>query len=296
MLAAAGAREVVGIDPAPAAIQAASEALPEAVHLHGGDLRRLEMDDNRFELVVCFGPVESADDPTALLDELVRVLVPGGLLVVSASSSADRADDDHPRSHGLTGDGLRRELSTRLSHVAVVTQSNCLLSAVGAPPAILREDGAIDGHREPPPDDAEDTRRASGALVLASDALLPKLSPRAAAADSGALGCWLATLRAQEAELADRDLQIAALEARLEERERLAELLVDAEQRLAAVPELSLSISQLEADLAAARNETEAARQEAQELDQMLMYGRRMLRYIRPLINPLRQARRRLRA
>lgn len=91
----------------------------------------------------------------------------------------------------------------------------------------------------------------------------------------------------------DRDPQ--DLEARAAERDRVAELLLDAEQRLAEVPELNLRIADLEHQLAAARNDAAEARREAQELDQMLMYGRRMLRYVRPLIQPLRQARKRLR-
>jgi hypothetical protein len=96
--------------------------------------------------------------------------------------------------------------------------------------------------------------------------------------------------------IADRDNHIAELEARLQERDRLAELLVDAEQRLAQVPELRLRIADLELELAAARKAEAKARQEANELDQMLMYGRRLLRHVRPLITPLRQARRRLRS
>ncbi len=93
----------------------------------------------------------------------------------------------------------------------------------------------------------------------------------------------------------DKDLTIAELRAELQERDRLAELLTDAEQRLAHVPELELRIADLEGELAAARAETAAARLEAQQLDQMLMYGRRIHRYVRPMIEPLRKARRRLR-
>ena len=74
----------------------------------------------------------------------------------------------------------------------------------------------------------------------------------------------------------------------------LRELLLAAEQRLAGVPELQARIAGLEQELARSRAETAAARDEAQRLDQMLMYGRRMLRHVRPLIGPLRQARRRL--
>lgn len=93
----------------------------------------------------------------------------------------------------------------------------------------------------------------------------------------------------------DKDLIITDLQARAAERDRLVELLTDAEQRLAQVPELELRIADLEAELASARQEAAAARLEAQQLDQLLMYGRRMLRHVRPLIKPLRDARRRLR-
>lgn len=93
----------------------------------------------------------------------------------------------------------------------------------------------------------------------------------------------------------DTDLPVADLRARLQERDRLEALLTDAEQRLAHVPELELRIADLQHELAAARQETQAARREAQQLDQMLMYGRRALRYVRPMIKPLRDARRRLR-
>ncbi len=62
------------------------------------------------------------------------------------------------------------------------------------------------------------------------------------------------------------------------------------------MPELRQRIADLEYELASARTAAEVARREAQELDQMLMYGRRMLRHVRPLIKPLRKARRRLRS
>ena len=81
-----------------------------------------------------------------------------------------------------------------------------------------------------------------------------------------------------------------------EERDRLAELLLDAEQRLAAVPELELRISDLEHELQSVQRERDDARQELGQLDQLNMYGRRMLRYVRPAIKPLRDARRRLRS
>jgi chromosome segregation ATPase len=93
-----------------------------------------------------------------------------------------------------------------------------------------------------------------------------------------------------------KDQRIAELEALANERDRVAVLLTEAEQRLAQIPELELRIADLEHELTQARAETAAARLEAQQLDQMLMYGRRMLRFVRPMIKPLRDARRRLRS
>ena len=58
--------------------------MPESVRLQGGDFRKLEFEDDRFELVVCFEVIEYVEDPLTVLDELVRVLAPGGLLLVSA--------------------------------------------------------------------------------------------------------------------------------------------------------------------------------------------------------------------
>lgn len=81
-----------------------------------------------------------------------------------------------------------------------------------------------------------------------------------------------------------------------EDRDRLAQLLLEAEQRQADLPLLQERITELEAALAISRQETAKAEQVAQQLDQMLMYGRRALRYVRPMIKPLRQARRRLRS
>lgn len=95
---------------------------------------------------------------------------------------------------------------------------------------------------------------------------------------------------------ADSSAYVAGLEARLEDLDELERRIVDAEQRLAAVPELKLKIKDLEYQLAAANKDAAKAEQTAQELDQMLMYGRRMLRFVRPLIKPLRDARRRLRS
>ena len=81
-----------------------------------------------------------------------------------------------------------------------------------------------------------------------------------------------------------------------QERRRLIELLEDAEGRAARVPELERRIEDLEYQLGEANQQLEKVRREVWELDQLLMYSRRLLRFVRPLIGPLRQARKRLRS
>ena len=81
-----------------------------------------------------------------------------------------------------------------------------------------------------------------------------------------------------------------------DDRDRLAQLLLEAEQRQADLPMLQERIAELEQALVVSRHETAKAEEVAQQLDQMLMYGRRALRYVRPMVKPLRQARRRLRS
>jgi len=69
----------------------------------------------------------------------------------------------------------------------------------------------------------------------------------------------------------------SGLEDRLEQTDRLQELLVDAERRLAALPELQLRIGELERELADVRADAERARAEANALDQRLTFGEQVL-------------------
>jgi hypothetical protein len=93
-----------------------------------------------------------------------------------------------------------------------------------------------------------------------------------------------------------RAQRLDELESLVGDRDRLAQLLTDAEQRLAAVPELKRRIAELESELADARATVDLARREAWELDRTRMYTRRLLRRVRPLIQLLRTFRKRIRS
>lgn len=295
LLAAAGAREVIGLDIASAVLESVASDMPESVRLQVGDLRKLEFDDDAFELIVCFEVIEHFDDPLVVLDELVRVVAPDGLLLIS-SPNRDMYQPGNPHHlHEFAPAEIEQELAARLGHVQLFRQHDYVVSAVLSDPTIEREDGtAIEDvalHKLGTERPGEEVYT----IAMASDSALPAMRELAAMTGTLELREWLSVFETQTAAIVDKDNYIDELAAKLAERDRLAELLADAERRLAMVPELELRIADLEFDLAAAHKVVDAARREADELDRMLLYGRRMLRFVRPLIKPLRKARRKLR-
>ncbi len=292
-LAGSGAREVVGVDIAKSVLEAVGPTMPATVRLETGDLRSLPFDDDTFDLVVCFEVIEHFEDPFTILDELVRVLAPQGLLLTSSPNRGFYPADNPHHFHEFTPDELTAALSDRLANVALLRQSNFVVSALLTDQAYQQADGRPVGdlalHKLAAGTAGEETYT----VAMASDGALPELSQLGTMTGTLEFREWLASF---EAHTSQKDADIRELKARLGERDRLAELLVESEQRLAVVPELEVRIADLEHELADARSAADTARREARELDQMLMYGRRALRYVRPLIKPLRDARRRLRS
>ncbi len=85
MMARAGARSVIGIDRAPGAIERGRATSGEFVDLRIGDVCLLELEDESFDLVVCFDTLEQLAEPWAALDHFRRVLRPDGVLIVSTA-------------------------------------------------------------------------------------------------------------------------------------------------------------------------------------------------------------------
>jgi SAM-dependent methyltransferase len=295
LLAHGGAREVTGIDIAGSVLEAVADGMPESVRLQVGDVRKLDFEDDTFELIVCFEVIEHLEDPFAALDELVRVLAPGGLLLVSSPNRDVYPPGNPHHLHEFSPAELEAELASRLRNVRLLRQQDYVVSAVLSDTTVSQGNGAavkdlaIRKLITDAPGDEVYT------IAMASEADLPDLRQLASMTGTLELREWLSVFESQTRAIADKDSYIDELRARLEERDRLAQLLGDAETRLAEVPELNLRIADLEFELAQARSAAQAARREAYELDRALIYGRRMLRYVRPFIKPLRRLRRKLR-
>jgi len=79
-------KRVVGVDIAESILQTAALATSRAgVHaeLVRANLERLPLADSEFDLVLCFQAVEHLLDPEAGIQELARVLAPGGTLLLT---------------------------------------------------------------------------------------------------------------------------------------------------------------------------------------------------------------------
>ncbi len=73
---------VIGVDSSPAMLERAREKVPQG-EFHVGDLHDLPLPDDHVDLVVCALALVHASDLQPVLAELVRVLRPGGHLVIS---------------------------------------------------------------------------------------------------------------------------------------------------------------------------------------------------------------------
>ena len=296
LLADGGAREVVGVDIARAVLETVAAAMPDSVRLQTGDLRQLDFEDDTFELVVCFEVIEHVEDPFAVLDELVRVLAPGGLLLVSSPNRDVYPPGNPHHLHEFVPAELEAELAARLPHVRLLRQRDYLVSALLSDATSGRGDGAavedLALHKlvaERPGDEVY-------TIAMASDAELPA-DARAGRHDRHA-GAPRVAVGVRDAD--PRDRRQGRATSTSSGRGSRSEIvwrgcLATPSTARPMVPELNLRIADLEFELEAARSAAAAARQEADQLDRMLMYGRRMLRYVRPFIQPLRRLRRKLR-
>ena len=73
---------LTGVDCSPPMLKRAREKLPAAVTLVEGHIQRIPLPDAAFNAVTCLNALHYCTNPETVLNEFIRVLVPGGRLVI----------------------------------------------------------------------------------------------------------------------------------------------------------------------------------------------------------------------
>jgi SAM-dependent methyltransferase len=123
----AGASSVVGVDIDPAAVADAVRRVPGALFTVG-DLAALPLATASVDVVVCFEAIEHVDDPYRALDELARVLAPGGSLLVSSPNPAVYPPGNEFHIHEFPPHELLDAVVSRLGEGRLVRQQVLLAS------------------------------------------------------------------------------------------------------------------------------------------------------------------------
>jgi SAM-dependent methyltransferase len=129
LLADAGATSVIGLDIDAEALEDAKGRTEAAVFVRGS-LMELPFADGSFDVVVCFEAIEHVTDPLVGLDELRRVLAPGGVLTVSSPHPGVYPPGNPFHIHEFTPDELQGELLKRFGHATPWEQHSMLASVL----------------------------------------------------------------------------------------------------------------------------------------------------------------------
>jgi 2-polyprenyl-3-methyl-5-hydroxy-6-metoxy-1,4-benzoquinol methylase len=247
MLAEAGAAEVHGVDIAEPVIEAAAQGAGPGVTFATGDVAALDLDADSSDLVVCFEVIEHVEDTDAVLDELARVLAPGGLLLIS-SPNRDRYVPGNPHHrYEFLPDELKAELERRFKQVRLLRQHDWLASAI-------LEDGAFADAGGAPIDGLE-VRKLIGhepgaetyTLALASDGELPASAMPLTLTHTMELRQWMEHFEAQDRTLREQAEELRRLQTIDRERGELRFRLEQAEKELARIPDLEIAARRGEA-------------------------------------------------
>jgi 2-polyprenyl-3-methyl-5-hydroxy-6-metoxy-1,4-benzoquinol methylase len=171
LLQEAGAASVTGLDISPDAIKDSRLRAPECEFVLG-DLQAMPFDSHRFDVVVCFEALEHVEDTGAALDELRRVLAPGGLLLVSSPNPGVYPDGNPFHLHELAPAELRESAEARFDHVVLYHQHQMMASVLHTDESVQSTPVAMQVHSVSGFAPTNDPY----AVVGASDQALPDLT------------------------------------------------------------------------------------------------------------------------
>ena len=130
ILASGGAASALGVDVSARAIDAARAEAGEAARFEVADIERLEAPDASFDLITCFEVIEYVEHPELALDELRRVLRPGGLLLISSPNRAVYPPGNRWHANEYTSAEIEAGLRGRFAEVGMYRQQALIASMI----------------------------------------------------------------------------------------------------------------------------------------------------------------------
>jgi O-antigen biosynthesis protein len=247
MYAAAGAQAVTGVDVDPEAVELARSRYGETATVKQGDLRKLPIEDDSFDVVTCFETIEHVDGAEAGIAELRRVLKPEGILVISSPNPDAYVGHNEHHVHEFRPAELVEAVAKHFTETAVYEQRAWLGSSIAADAGqptrelISTDVLHLEGAEEEGP---------IYSIVVAGETTPPALEDLVAVGDAFEARWWEEQVdNVRNETLAVRKDAMASFERSNDALTRLhdtAAQLVDANQELAQIPLLRHKLATLE--------------------------------------------------
>jgi SAM-dependent methyltransferase len=237
----AGAADVVGVDIAAAVVEAARAVEEPGLRFEVGDVHDLDFEEGAFDLIACFEVIEHVEDQRGVISELVRVLAPDGVLVMSSPNRAAYVPGNPHHVHEYLPEELRAALAESLEYVGLWRQHNWICSAILDDEAFAAEDRARVRDLWVEKVAGEEPGRETYTIAVASNAPLAEPAPGAMLTGTAEVRKWLELYDEQQEVLVGQAEHIRAIAHEREELGELRDQLAEAERLLARGPDVDAS-------------------------------------------------------
>jgi 2-polyprenyl-3-methyl-5-hydroxy-6-metoxy-1,4-benzoquinol methylase len=143
MLARAGAARAEGFDVNLEVVEHARSRAGEVATFGVGDLEQIPHAEGSFDLVTCFEAIEHVENPLRALDELRRVLAPGGVLLASTPNRGVYEEGNPHHLSELSSEEFEAALRERFAHVRMLRQQTHATSLLAGDETAALADSAV---------------------------------------------------------------------------------------------------------------------------------------------------------